>query len=109
MSKSALDGTATDIDMSARARDGARSAIGGTVGLIEGTTADIGGIARIIRDKRLDAAYREIAGGAKTSRSITEVALLLGFSNSSQFTRAFHRRFAMTPSEARQTSMRSAA
>lgn len=69
--------------------------------------AGIGGIAKIIRDKRLDAAYREITGGSKIrGRSITEVALRLGFSNSSQFTRAFHRRFVMTPSEARQDAPR---
>ena len=62
-----------------------------------------GGIAKIIRDKRLDAAYREIALGAKTAgKSITDIALRLGFSNSSQFARAFQRRFAMTPREARQ-------
>lgn len=66
-----------------------------------------GGIAKIIRDKRLDAAYREIALWAKTTgKSITDVALRLGFSNSSQFARAFQRRFAMTPSEARQESLR---
>ncbi|MDO8979121.1 MAG: helix-turn-helix domain-containing protein [Afipia sp.] len=34
------------------------------------------------------------------SRSITEIAYDLGFSNSSQFLRAFRSRFAMTPSEA---------
>jgi len=66
-----------------------------------------GGIAKIIRDKRLDAAYREIALGTKaTGKSITDVALQLGFSNSSQFARAFQRRFTMTPSEARQESLR---
>jgi AraC-like DNA-binding protein len=69
--------------------------------------ADDGGIAKIIRDKRLDAAYREIALGAKTAgKSITDVALRLGFSNSSQFARAFQRRFSMTPREARQEGSR---
>jgi AraC-like DNA-binding protein len=68
-----------------------------------------GGIAKIIRDKRLDAAYREIALGARTAgKSITDIALRLGFSNSSQFARAFQRRFAMTPREARQEGSRAA-
>jgi AraC-like DNA-binding protein len=71
------------------------------------TFAADGGIAKIIRDKRLDAAYREIAVGAKISgKSITEIAMQLGFSNSSQFARAFQRRFAMTPTEARQEGQR---
>jgi AraC-like DNA-binding protein len=66
-----------------------------------------GGIAKIIRDKRLDAAYREIVLGAKTAgKSITDIALRLGFSNSSQFARSFQRRFAMTPREARQEGSR---
>ncbi|BDU21083.1 helix-turn-helix domain-containing protein [Dyella sp. GSA-30] len=66
-----------------------------------------GGIAKIIRDKRLDAAYREIALGVNAGgKSITDIALRLGFSNSSQFARAFQRRFAITPREARQQGAR---
>jgi AraC-like DNA-binding protein len=60
-----------------------------------------GGVAGLIRNRRLDAAHREIARGRMASRSITEIAFSFGFSNSSQFGRAFRERFAMTPTEVR--------
>lgn len=63
-----------------------------------------GGVARMVRDRRLDAAYREFRRPGTARRPITEVALELGFSNSSQFLKAFKSRFDMTPSEARQNS-----
>jgi AraC-like DNA-binding protein len=63
--------------------------------------ADDGGVAGLIRDRRLDAAFREITRGWESSGSITEIAFRFGFSNSSQFARAFRERFALTPSEAR--------
>ncbi|MBP6878420.1 MAG: helix-turn-helix domain-containing protein [Phenylobacterium sp.] len=56
-----------------------------------------GGVASVIRNRRLDAALRELAGPAR--RSITALALHLGFSSSSQFARAFRARFDCTPSE----------
>lgn len=59
-----------------------------------------GGVASVVRDRRLEAAYfalRRPGGG-----TITETALRFGFSDSGQFFRAFKARFAMTPSEARQ-------
>lgn len=60
-----------------------------------------GGVATVIRDRRLDAAYRHLRRSSGGSASITDVALRYGFSNSSQFLRAFKARFEMTPSEAR--------
>jgi AraC-like DNA-binding protein len=60
-----------------------------------------GGVAGSIRNRRLDAAYREIASGREASRSITEIAFHFGFSNSSQFARAFRERFSVSPTEAR--------
>jgi AraC-like DNA-binding protein len=57
------------------------------------------GIAGLIRNRRLDAAYREIASDRKAS--ITEIAFQFGFSKSSHFARAFRERFAVSPTEAR--------
>ncbi len=66
-----------------------------------------GGIAKVVRDRRLDAAYHEVRRPGVARQPITEIALQLGFSNSSQFLKAFKSRFAMTPSEARQNIGRS--
>ncbi|MGO4671861.1 helix-turn-helix domain-containing protein [Bosea sp. 2YAB26] len=60
-----------------------------------------GGVATIIREKRLDASFRELASPAAPSRSITQIAHEQGFSNSAQFHRAFRARFGMAPGEAR--------
>lgn len=65
-------------------------------------TAD-GGVASVVRDKRLDAAYQELIGrGGGPQRSLTDMAYGLGFSSSAQFAKAFRARFSITPSEARQ-------
>lgn len=60
-----------------------------------------GGVAKVVRERRLDASYRELVRPDTPSRSITEIAYRLGFSGSAQFLRAFRARFGMTPSEAR--------
>lgn len=64
-----------------------------------------GGVATLVRERRLEAAYRELMRSHSPSRSITEIAHDLGFSSSGQFLRAFRARFAMTPSEARQRGL----
>lgn len=61
-----------------------------------------GGVASVIRDKRLDAAYRQLLQRSSQTLSITEIAYDLGFSSSGHFLRAFQARFGVTPSEARQ-------
>lgn len=61
-----------------------------------------GGVARVVKEKRLDAACRELMHIGGLSRSIIEIAHGLGFSSSSQFLRAFRARFDMTPSDVRQ-------
>lgn len=61
-----------------------------------------GGVASVIREKRLEAAYRQLTQRGSRARSITSIAFDLGFSGSGQFLRAFQTRFGMTPSEARQ-------
>ncbi|ODT13536.1 MAG: hypothetical protein ABS35_37630 [Kaistia sp. SCN 65-12] len=59
-----------------------------------------GGVASVIRDRRLEAAYHALR--RPRAGTITETALRFGFSDGGQFLRAFKARFAMTPSEARQ-------
>ncbi|VVD59203.1 helix-turn-helix domain-containing protein [Pandoraea fibrosis] len=62
-----------------------------------------GGIATVIRNKRLDAAYRALTqGGGRGASSITRLAHELAFSGSNHFLRAFRARFGVTPSEARE-------
>lgn len=62
-----------------------------------------GGIATVIRNKRLDEAYRALTqGGGRGASSITRLAHELAFSGSNHFLRAFRARFGVTPSEARE-------
>lgn len=63
--------------------------------------ANDGGVAKVLRNIRLDAAYRELTQPVHSSRSITEIAYSLGFSSGNQLLRTFRGRFGMTPSEAR--------
>ncbi|WP_174991119.1 MULTISPECIES: helix-turn-helix domain-containing protein [Pandoraea] len=65
--------------------------------------ASDGGVASVIRDRRLDVAYRALVlGGGSLDQSITRVAYELAFSGSNHFLRAFRARFGITPSEARE-------
>jgi AraC-like DNA-binding protein len=54
-----------------------------------------GGVASVIRSRRLDTALRELSGPRRPS--ITELTLDLGFSSGSQFACAFRARFDWTP------------
>ncbi|MGI6854426.1 helix-turn-helix domain-containing protein [Mesorhizobium sp. 1B3] len=67
--------------------------------------ANDGGVAKVIREKRLDAAYRELTKPGNSTRSITEIAYGCGFSGNTQFLRAFRARFGMTPTDARQEGL----
>nr|WP_225737270.1 helix-turn-helix domain-containing protein [Dyella acidiphila] len=60
-----------------------------------------GGVAKVLRDMRLDAAYGELTDAGRATRSITEIAYSLGFSSASQLLRSFRTRFGITPKEAR--------
>lgn len=66
------------------------------------TFADHGGIAKVLRDKRLDAAFVELTRRDSAALSITEISYRFGFSSSNQFLRGFRARFGITPSQARQ-------
>jgi AraC-like DNA-binding protein len=61
-----------------------------------------GGVATVIRERRLDAAYRLLISSNNAEQSITQVAYAYGFSSSSQFQRAFRGQFGVSPREARQ-------
>ncbi|MFG1345523.1 helix-turn-helix domain-containing protein [Xanthobacter autotrophicus DSM 431] len=60
-----------------------------------------GGVATVIREKRLDAAFRALISPSGRSSSIAQVAYTFGFSSTPQFHRAFQARFSMTPRQAR--------
>jgi AraC-like DNA-binding protein len=58
-----------------------------------------GGIARVIRDKRLELAYRQLVAPSpkQRARSIKELAYDCGFSGAEPFIRAFKAKFGATP------------
>ena len=60
-----------------------------------------GGISSVIRDRRLDAAFLELTRTGVTARTIAEIAYVLGFANTANFSRRFRTRFGLTPSEVR--------
>lgn len=62
------------------------------------------GISKIIRNKRLDLAFKDLIKNTKQSYSITQIAFKYGFSSHSQFFRAFRDRFLMTPSDVKNLS-----
>lgn len=63
--------------------------------------ASDGGVASIIRERRLDAAFHRLRQIAGRERSIGDIAFEFGFPNSSQFARAFRSRFAISPTRVR--------
>ncbi|MFK0682915.1 helix-turn-helix domain-containing protein [Ochrobactrum sp. BD67] len=62
-----------------------------------------GGVARIIRDKRLDRAYRILVDERGRHVSFKEIAYRCGFHDGAQFTKAFKNRFGMSPKDARES------
>lgn len=60
------------------------------------------GVAKVIRDKRLDLAYRIVIDQKDKTLSLKEVAYRCGFHDSTQLTKAFKARFGLTPKEARE-------
>jgi len=67
--------------------------------------ASDGGLAKLLRDRRLDAAVQELTRSGGSVASIAELAHRLGFSSGNQFLRAFRNRFGMTPSQAREKGL----
>ncbi|RQR61062.1 helix-turn-helix domain-containing protein [Burkholderia sp. Bp9126] len=60
-----------------------------------------GGVARFIRDRRLDLAYRALVDPRSTGQTIKEVAFRYGFSSSDMLVRAMRQRFGVTAREIR--------
>ncbi|KVN24907.1 hypothetical protein WJ63_16990 [Burkholderia pyrrocinia] len=69
--------------------------------------ADDGGVSRVIRNKRLDAAYLALRNPRGRERSIAEIAAECGFTSNAQFLRAFRAHFGVTPSDAKRVRMES--
>ncbi len=64
-----------------------------------------GGVAALIQNRRLDRCYMEITRPSRGGRvSISEVAYTHGFTSDAHFSRAFRRRFGLSPREARARS-----
>lgn len=63
--------------------------------------AEDGGIASIIRNRRLDAALLELLRTGSKARSVSEISFSLGFSSAAHFSRCFRTRFGLAPNEAR--------
>lgn len=61
----------------------------------------VGGVEGYIRARRLDQAYRLLSSLAGRTQRVANVAHGLGFTNQASFSRAFRRRFDMSPSDAR--------
>lgn len=63
--------------------------------------AEDGGIASVIRGRRLDAAFLEITRADIVPGPIARIAFMHGFSSTSHFSRCFRMRFGLMPAEAR--------
>ncbi|WP_374844448.1 helix-turn-helix domain-containing protein [Brucella pituitosa] len=59
-----------------------------------------GGVAKVIRDKRLDNAYRMLIKQRGQPVSLKDIAYRYGFHDSVQFTKAFKVRFGLSPKDA---------
>lgn len=63
--------------------------------------ADLGGIANVIKSRRLDAAFTSLADPRNVTRPSARIAIESGFPDTGKFRRAFVARFGMMPEEAR--------
>lgn len=62
--------------------------------------ADLGGIANVIRNRRLDAAYARMVDPRSLAHPVTRIAADVGFRNVAVFRKAFMARFGVAPDEA---------
>ncbi|KAB2767703.1 helix-turn-helix domain-containing protein [Ochrobactrum sp. WV_118_8] len=58
-----------------------------------------GGVAKVIRDKRLDSAYQTLVRQTGPSASLKRIAYQCGFNDGTQFTKAFKARFGLVPKD----------
>lgn len=66
-------------------------------------------LAHYILDRRLQACMRDLKNPAQLPRTITDIALSWGFSNSAHFSRVFREHAGLSPSEFRQAALSHAA
>jgi AraC-like DNA-binding protein len=66
----------------------------------------VGGVARYIRNARLNRAYQDIVATELSNRRIAPVAYRLGFKNLSAFNRLFKETYGVSPGEARNRALR---
>lgn len=64
--------------------------------------SELGGIAHVIKTKRLDAAYARIVDPRLAKHSVSQVAAYFGFQDMTRFRKAFIARFGVAPDEARE-------
>ncbi|MGC4025333.1 MAG: helix-turn-helix domain-containing protein [Mesorhizobium sp.] len=62
-------------------------------------------VSRFIQTKRLQRAYELIVADPNGAFTVSEIAYLVGFQNSSHFSRVFGQHFAMTPRDARHSGL----
>ncbi|KND57283.1 Transcriptional regulator, AraC family [Candidatus Burkholderia verschuerenii] len=63
---------------------------------------EFGGVASLIRGKRLDEAMRRLVDPRRARERVSEIAYSTGFSNDKTFGRAFKERFGCAPGDARE-------
>ncbi|MGE8637487.1 MAG: helix-turn-helix domain-containing protein [Achromobacter sp.] len=63
--------------------------------------SELGGIASVIKSKRLDAAYARLVDPRLATHPVSQVAAHFGFLNMARFRRAFIARFGVAPDEAK--------
>lgn len=66
------------------------------------TFADDGGIVSVIRNKRLNAAYRALLDPSRAARSTSAIAADFAFADAGKFRKAFAASFGVTPDDARE-------
>lgn len=64
--------------------------------------ADLGGIANVIKSRRLDAAFASLVDPRNVTRPAARIAVDSGFTDTGKFRKAFVARFGMTPEDARE-------
>jgi AraC-like DNA-binding protein len=66
-----------------------------------------GGVARVIREKRLDRAHHLLISPASRNTTMKEIARICGISEGSELSKSFKTRFGLSPSEARSIALTS--
>ena len=79
--------------------DSLLAAVGASRATLFRDFAPMGGLSGYIRERRLERAYRDLSLLARQRGVVGRVAESSGFTSISEFSRAFHRRYGVSPSE----------